>query len=366
MEPSFVSKGDIDKAIGRRDEAAICVGLRMKEAETRSYAAEKLVSMDELSTTCLCENLKFEGRWDASVLEGARKVKDDGRAACAAALLDDPAAPERAALATALLDLKIPTVRARLVTAATSDADPAVAAAAVPVFTGTKDAAEVTLLAEGLGTKPVPWAVAASKVLASQPAAAPALRSVATTHADAGLRAAALDAYRQLKPEDFGQVVCDAMMKDADPGVRQAAVAMVKSTRDDAILGCLRDRAFTEEPDAQVRLTLLQTLAKAGAPKAADILCEVVPFWVRTYVKDTPVQEESVDDVLWYQNDRDFERSYACAESAYKAGGYSCWGRAYVASRFKEFGGKASFPRCPGAPGTPGASGGGGEITFGE
>lgn len=362
VAPSFVTKGDIDKAMGTRDEQVLCVGLTMKDAETRSYAAEKIVTIDKMSSTCLCDHLRYEGAWDAAVLEGARKAKDDSRAGCVATLLDDAAATDRPGLAKALLDVKIPAVRARLVKAATTDADPLVQAAALPVLTGTKDAGEIKLLTDGLATQPTPWVLAAVKTLAGQVAAAPALKSVASTHSDAAVRAAALDAFHQAHTEDFPAVVCEVMMKDADPAVRGAAIRLTQSSRDATVLGCLRERATTEEPDAIVRLTLLQTLAKTAAPEAAAILCDAVPFWVRTYVKDAAVTEKSAEDILFYQNDRDFEQSYGCAEKAVKAGGYTCWGKAYVGARFQEFGGKAGFPRCGG--GAPVGGGGGGEINF--
>jgi hypothetical protein len=362
LAPTFVSKGDIDKAIGTRNETVLCTGLTMKEEETRSYAAEKIVTLDKMKSNCLCEHPTYQGHWDAAILQGARKAKEDARAGCLATLLDDPAQTERPALATALLDVKVPAVRARLVTAATSDADPAVQAAALPILTGTKDPAEVQLLAGGLATKPTGWVLSATRALAGQAAAAPALKSLATTHADPAVRAAALDAYRQDHTADFAEVVCAAMLKDADATVRTAAITMVKSSRDAAVLGCLRERAMTVEPDAGVRLALLQTLSRTGAPEAADILCDTVPFWVKTYVKDVAVAEKSPEDILYFQNDRDFERSYECAEKAYRAGGYSCWGKAYVGARFAEFGGKASYPKCGG--GGAAASGGGGEISF--
>ncbi len=368
LTPSFVSKGDIDRAIGTRDEEVLCVGLTMKEAETRSYAAEKIVSIDKMSSTCLCDHLTYEGAWDPAVLEGMRKAKDDGRAGCAARLLDDAALTDRAGLAAALLDVRVPSVRARLVMAATTDADPTVQAAALPILTGTKDPAEVALLVDGLATHPNTWVIAAVRTLAGQAAATGALHTLATTHADPAVRAAALESFRQAHTPDFAATLCPAMLADPDPSVRSAAIAMTKSSRDPAVLACLRERTMTVEADPAVRLLLMQTLAKTAAPEAAAILCDAAPFWVRTYVSDKPVTEQSAEDILWYQNDRDFEQSYGCAEKAVKAGRYSCWGRAYVGARFREFGGKTSFPRCPGGGAGVGASGSGGgasnEINF--
>ena len=44
--PTFVSNADIDRAIGRADFDTLCAGLTQKDADTRSYAAEKLKDLD--------------------------------------------------------------------------------------------------------------------------------------------------------------------------------------------------------------------------------------------------------------------------------------------------------------------------------
>lgn len=357
--PTFVSNADIDRAIGRADFDTLCAGLTQKSEETRSYAAEKLKDLDAKEAGCTCDHLTYDGKWDAAVLKGLKGSKRDDRAGCAAKLLDDPAQPDRAGLAKALLDLKAPAVRSRLVTAATGDADPAVQAAAVPVFTNTKDAAELKLIADRFPTADVAWATAAAGVLAGQAEAAPILRQAATAHADPSVRTAALEAYLATKPADLGEVVCKVVLEDAAADVRAAAIRMVKSSRDDAVWACMRTRATTPEADGVVRKAFLETLKGAAHPEAAKILCDAIPFWVRSYVGETAVEPQSDLDIVYYQNSRDFERSYDCVGAAVKAGGYSCWGKAYLGAYFKELGGKASYPKC-------GPQSGAGAITFGD
>ena len=82
-------------------------------------------------------------------------------------------------------------------------------------------------------------------------------------------------------------------------------------------------------------------------PVGSDVLCDVIPAWVKTYVKDAPPSEG--DDILRAQNNRDFERSYACAQAAARqAGSYTCAGKAYVGAFYREVGGKSGVPSCGG------------------
>ena len=53
-------------------------------------------------------------------------------------------------------------------------------------------------------------------------------------------------------------------------------------------------------------------------------------------------------DIVRAQNNRDWERSYACVAAAIRQGGYSCYGRNYLGHWMRDLGGKASTPLCPG------------------
>lgn len=358
-EPQFVSERDIDKAFGTGDTPSLCAGLRMEDPKTREAAARRL-SEYGLDSSCLCERLTYEDRWDAAILGGLTKAKDVEKVGCVGTLLDAKDAPERPALAAALL--KVPAVRPRVIEAAASDSDPAVRAAAMPVFRGTKDKAEVDRLAGWLTSDPNPAVrAAAASALFDQAGAADALRTAATSDAEPSVRAAALAVLPTAKPADLDDILCKALLDDPTPEVRLGALAAMKGTRDPEQLACLATRVEREESSPEVRAALLGLLAKNGDPKAAKILCDAAPGWIRMYVKDAPPSEG--DDILKAQNDRDFEKSYDCGQAAQKAGGYTCQGKAYVATFFQSVGGKVGVPNCGG--GKPsGSGGGGGEIVF--
>lgn len=359
MEPPFVSRLDIDRALRTQDAVPVCAGLRQADEEVRTYAAQLLKDWPDDGAACLCDRAVREGQWDAAIFQGLKGTTNDARVGCLGKLLDDPALPDRPGLVNALLGLRTPTVRGRLVEAAKSDADPAVRAAAVVVLRDTKDAAELAWLVEAFPTAPADFAASAATVLVGRPEAAEVLRAAALGHADPATRSAALVAYQPLKAPDFPELLCHAVNEDADPGVRQRAIEQVRSARDPAVLACLRTRALTREEDPAVRLTLLTTLSRSGSPDAAAILCDAIPYWVRTYVGDAAVQPRSAEDIVYYQNDRDHERTYDCVKAAWKAGGYSACGKAYVGTRFREYGERASFRPCGGEAGSSG-----GEITF--
>lgn len=359
VEPSYVSRQDLDEAHARGDTAALCAGLKMEDPDTRGIAAEKLKDFGE-ETPCLCERLQYDGRWDKDILGGLKGAEDAKKVGCAGTLLDDPKQPDRPQLVGALLP--IPAVRPRLVQAAASEADPATRAAAIAVYRGTKDAAEVQVVAKALAEDKDATARAAyATALLGQPGAADALRAAITGDADPGVRAAALGSWQSVKADDYDAVVCTALEKDAAPHVRAAAAGLLRATRDPEQLACLRAHLLVEEPDAGVRAAMLTSLKASPAKEASDALCDAIPFWVKTYVKDA-APEENVD-ILRAQNDRDFERSYDCAQAAVRqSSGYTCRGRAHVGAFFVDLGGRASVPNCDG--GAPRKGGASNEVSF--
>ncbi len=356
-EPAFVSERDLDKAFGTGDTPSLCAGLRMEEPKTREAAAEKLKDYG-LDSSCLCDRLKYDDRWDLSILQGLADAEDAAKVGCVATLLDDPTAPERAELVKALN--RIPAVKDRVRAAAASDTDPAVRAAAINVYRNTKVEAERKLLEGWLASDPdAGIRAAAANALFDQPAAKAAIEA-AVKDTDPVVRGAALRALPTAKSENFATVVCDALMTDTAPEVRLAALEAVKATRDPAVLACLEKRALTEETDATVRAALLKTLSTNGSKQASDTLCTIIPSWVKMYV--TEKLPEEAEDVLKAQNSRDFERSYDCAAAASKQGGsYTCIGRMYVNTFYRDVGGKVGVPNCGGGGSSGGASN---EIVF--
>jgi hypothetical protein len=356
-EPAYVERADLDRAVARSDFGALCAGLKMEDEGVRTEAAEKLVRFPAAKIGCLCERMVRNGAWDAAVLSGMSKVKDDEHVGCAAKLLDDPAQKDRAGLAAALRKIKAPAVRARLVAAAKAEPDAEVRASALAALAGTDDAGEKAALVAALSDPSA--AIRAAGAAALQGEKEPAVLALVATDPDAGVRAGALTGSRGA--DGWSAAACDRLLHDTDPLVRAQAATLMKGTRAPEEWACLRERAFTQEDDAGVRLALLQSLSKTSAPAASDVLCEVIPFWVKTYVGDAQVQRDSDLDVIHWQNERDFNRSYDCVAAAQKkAGAYTCWGKGYVADQFREFGGKVGVPKCAGGGGVVYSN----EVTF--
>lgn len=363
--PSFVDKRAIDVAERRADSLTICTGLKMKDESTRGYAAEKLataVSIDD----CLCETLTRDGAWDLPVVRGMAKGEDDAHVGCAANLLDDPKLADRAGLVNVLVRIKVPMVQARLKVAAKSDTDVAVRAAAMAVLRVDKDPEALALVMATL-TDPNPTLrAAAATALAGVEAAKEGLVA-ATKDESALVRGAALASLRSMKGFAFAEVACPALRADADPSVRAAAATAMKGTKDEAMLACLREHMLEREDDASVRAAMLATLQGTSAQPAADALCEAIPFWIHSYIGEEHPDREGPSDIIFAQNNRDFNVSYDCVQRALKAGGYkTCEQKFYINDWFHELGGKNAAPRPCGAKGAGGGGGGGGsrEIVF--
>ena len=359
MEPKFVDARDLDKALGSGDTAALCAGLRMKDEGTRRAAAEKLKDYG-LDSSCLCERLEYDGRWDPAILSGLKGSKDVAKVGCVGDLLGDPTQPDRASLATVLVG--IPATRPRVVKAANEDTDPAVRAAAFAVYCGTKDPAELAILTTALAShSDAGVRVAAATALHGQASADTVLTTASNDDADPAVRGAALATMVSYHPAELTPRLCDAMMKDPAAEVRIQAVTALRATRDPAQLACLRARLTTEEAEPTVRAAVLAAVKASSSPLAADLLCEAIPGWVTMYVKDAAPEES--DSILRAQNDRDQARSYDCVQAALRrGGGYSCHGREYVASFFRELGGKAPVPACDGKRSRGGAASN--EVSF--
>lgn len=335
---------DLEKALAKGDAVSLCVGLKMKDDGVRQEAAKKLSDFNGNGAKCICEHLVRDGVWDKAVLDGLAHAKRDDRVGCTTRLLDDPVLTDRPGLVTELLRIEAPSVRARMVQAVKSDKDPDVRAAAIGVFAGTKDTAEISILTEGLGTDPdAKWRWAAASALAGIPSGVEALSKAAASDADGTVRATAITALRGQAP--FADAAC-AGLKDADPIVRSQAALAMKGSKDEKALTCLASHMMEVEADETVRLAMLTGLRSSPSPIAANALCDAIPFWIKNYVGDTQVQREGAADIIFAQNDRDYQRSYECVQKAMHGSGYSCWGKAYVADYMRELGGNAPLPRC--------------------
>jgi hypothetical protein len=188
-------------------------------------------------------------------------------------------------------------------------------------------------------------------------AAAPQLQAAAADP-DPTVRGAVLTALRGMPGVPFADYACPALRTDSDPSVRATAAAAMKSSKDPGLMSCMRAHMLEREDDPFVRSAMLASLRGTSGADSASILCEAIPFWVHTYIGEDHPEREGPSDIIFAQNDRDFNNSYDCVQKALKAGGYkTCEQRFYVNDWFHELGGKNAVPRPCQAP-SPGRGSG--------
>jgi HEAT repeat protein len=352
VPPKFVENGDIDDAMARKQYKTVCVGLTMKDDDTRTYAARKMKEITEpIAVECVCENIKDDKKgWDAAVASGLRGTDRDDLAGCFTPLVEDanlpnrmeavvalgmiPAASARTTLGKVAAEVGAdaeargaaisaiggdPTHTATLLTILTDDADPTVRAAAAKGLHGVKDEAVVA-----------------------------AMQTALSSDADGAVRGEALLGLKRAGADGIDELICSAMMKDESGEVRKRAISAYRGTKRKEAIACLRDRALAVEEDPSVRSALLSVIKSSPKKDAKKILCDAIPFWVRSYMKEELPPKVSGADIIKAQNDRDWDNSYDCIGRAYRAGGYSCFGKLYIGHWFRQVGGSAYLPNCPG------------------
>lgn len=359
--PSFVDRTMIEEAYRRGDNYIICAGLKMEDDSTRGIAAETLATLSS-PEACLCEGLTRDGRWDLPIVRGLQKGTEDTHVGCAGTLLDDPKQPERAELVKLLAQIKVPAVEARLMTAAKSDPDPSVRGAAMAVLRPAKNPDALALVTAALADSEASVRAGAARALLGVDAAAPQLQAAAADP-DPSVRSAVLTSLRGMPGVPFADYACPALRTDPDPTVRATAATAMKGSKDEGLLTCLRAHMLEQEDDAFVRGAMLAALRGTSGPGSASILCDAIPFWVKTYIGEDKPEREGPSDIIFAQNDRDFERSYECVQRALKGGYRTCEQKFYVNDWFHELGGKNAAPRPCRAPG---ATGGGGQAASNE
>ncbi len=352
MTPSHVGTAEIDEAIARGKWAVACKGLEMEEDRTREYATERLVTGGYPGAKdCICARIEGKTGWDPAIASGLKSSEDDAIVGCFAERVARPDLDKRREAVVALGLISAPIARKTLASIAqdhSADADLRVRSAGA--LAGRSE--YVDLLVGLLSTDDQTGVRAAAATALSgrkNRAVVTALVKAAKQDKEGEVRGAALRAAKASGATAADQMVCDAMMNDPSPTVRSAAVSAFHGTRRDSAAACLRKRAMTYEPDPGVRDRLLEVLKSSPNDKAALVLCDAIPFWMRSYVIEEIPDKLPGTEIVKAQNDRDWERSFACLQKAYrKSSGYSCYARLHVGLWFREVGGKVRVPSCPG------------------
>jgi hypothetical protein len=352
MTPSHVSSAEIDEAIALGKWNVACKGLEMKDARTREYATERLVTGSyPKAKDCICSKVQGTDGWDPAIASGLKGSDKDDIVGCFAELVAKTDLPKRKEAVVALSLTAAPVARKTLATIAldtTTDAD--LRARSVGSLSGRTEFVESLTGLLSADDKPEVRAAAAKALSGNKTRTVVAtLVKAAKEDKEGVVRGAALRAAKSSGATSADQMVCDAMMNDPSPEVRSAAVSAFQGTRRDSAAACLRKRAMTYEPDAGVRDRLLEVLKSSPNDKAALVLCDAISFWMKSYVIEEIPDRLPGTEIVKAQNDRDYERSYECLQRAYrKSSGYSCFARLHVGLWFREVGGKVRVPSCPG------------------
>lgn len=352
LTPSYVDRIDIDDAFARSSYKTVCKGLEMKEDDTRRYATERLIQVeDPIAGECICTNIVDEkDGWDDAVAAGLTGTERDELASCFTELVKKPDLPKRIEAVAALSKIPARVSRDTLAEIAVTPGDSAVRVRAAEAIAGDSLYKEQQLqLASDSDTAVRAAAIGGLGAVKDDADVLALLRKTAVEDAEGAVRASALRAVKKLEKSGADDLMCTAMMKDESAEVRSAAVGAFRGTKRDEPIACLRERAMTFEEDAGVRDALLGVLKSSPNKGAAKILCDAIPFWMKSYVLEELPEKLPGTSIVQAQNDRDWDNSYACLQRAYaKRGSYSCYGKMHVALWFREVGGTSHVPGCPG------------------
>jgi hypothetical protein len=355
--PTYVeSSADVDVFIAQQRYAWACVALKNEgDDKLRQYTARKLKTFPDSAdaTQCLCDAVvKWpHGAYDVATLEGLKDAQRDDLAECVLPVLAEVKEAERVTFVRQLGDMKGKVAWDQMQELAGSATEsPEVRAMAARGLLPDREARTAFFLTR-LGVEPDPTVRAILAELlegSTQPEAVAVLVKLATDDPDGGVRAAALKSVVKLQLPETDAMVCKLMMDDTDERVRTQAVKSYKATKRKEALDCLETRLKTRELSPMVRQATLDAVYSSPDPRAARILCDQIGPFLRMTVSDTPVHRMEGADIVKAQNNRDYENSFSCVQKALGQGGYSCWGRFYLATWMKELGGKAFVPTCEG------------------
>ncbi|TVQ90117.1 MAG: HEAT repeat domain-containing protein [Deltaproteobacteria bacterium] len=358
-EPTYIeTPAEVDIYISQGRFGTACIALRNdREPKLRQYTANLLATYPDQTVVndCICERIMAyrHGPYDDAVLRGLEGSKRDDLSTCALPAFDKAEGEERLQLVREFGAIRSSVSNDRLAEMVGDLKEPVEVREAAALGLLPAREAKQDLLLRSMANDPAPEVRAAiAKVFegAEQPEVVSAITKAAREDEDGGVRAAALKAVVRLKIPETDAMVCAAMLDDPDARVRLRAVRSFKGSKRDVALDCLERRLKKHEEDAEVREATMKAIYASPSPRSPKILCDNIGPFLRMYVKDLPVTRMQGADIIKHQNNRDFENSYDCVQRARAQGGYSCWGRYYLAVWTNDLGGKAHKPTCKGAP----------------
>jgi hypothetical protein len=356
-DPNWIeTSAEVDMFISQARWSAVCVALKNdRDDKLREYAANKLAEQADnpVATECVCNAVTDwkHGPYDAAVAQGLQGSNRDDLVPCLTKALPVVKDEERTRLVAQIAGLGAPAGYAKTAELVRDHNETvATRVAAVAGLLPARD--EYTeLLLQVVASDPDPTVRAEAVLLfenVTDKKVVDALLVAAKGDADGGVRAAALKAVVKLKLEETDALVCDMMMNDPDERVRDRAVRSFKGSKRREALDCLQKRLLTREESDTVRESTMKAIYASPDPYAPKILCDAIGPFVRMNVGELPVHKMSGADIVKHQNNRDYENSLECVQRALRQGGYSCWGRWYLAQWTVDLGGKAFRPTCKG------------------
>lgn len=342
-DPNLVTEDNIRDALAKRDVDTLCLGLRSSDLAVQQFATEQLRVFDPKDTAeCLKVGLVAEDKsFREGVLIGLKGEKRNALGRVVAEMIKEPSYTGREMAILKLGEVTAPSVNAAILSVAQNKSDtPSVRAAAIRAIGGYADNFDdISALFEESNPE-IKAAVIEMLGLHTEEKSARSLIKEGLTHEDETVRAAAMTAYRAHAGDRAEETLCAAMMEDASPKVREAAVRGFRKTKSVSAVRCLRQRAMELEENREVRVAILDSLkmAQGVAEKPAfAAMCDAIPFWLRSYVTDKLPEEDPETDIVKMQNDYDHENSEKCFEKAYaQKKNYSCHAHKYIAWFYKQ------------------------------
>ena len=358
--PSEVDLEGVEKAAAGNNVSILCVGLQMEDSSVRTLAAQKMQmfgasSQKDEAAQCICDNLKKPNNtWDEAIAEGLKGAKTNKLTSCFAKMVEDPQLQNRAQALVYLSDMATPVVLSSMKKIADNEKeDPEVRAKSIEMIGGKPEMVKSVIRA--YSTDNVVLQTSAIKVMSRQPKEKEFKKYVreALESPEASVREAAIATARIHFGGRIDEQICKMMLEDEAANVRKAAILSFKGTSRKEAIPCLSKKATTEETDPEVRdalLTVLQSTKGNARDGGFAILCDAIPFWLRTYVKDDVVTNLKGVGIVKAQNDIDHENSRRCFEKAYnRSSGYSCYAKMHISLWYGLVLGKDEMPipLCP-------------------